>query len=44
MTATEAALYDQMVSGDLYRRMNALTHQNLPLALFLEVPDLGYPA
>ena len=44
MTATEAALYDQMANGDLYRRMNALTHQNLPLALFLEVPDLGYPA
>lgn len=44
MTATEAALYDQQVSGGLRNKMGALTHKNLPLALFLETPDLGYPA
>lgn len=44
MTATEAALYDQLVSGDLKRKMGFVTHQNLPLAMFLERSDLGYPA
>lgn len=44
MTATEAALYDQKVSGGLRSKMGSLTHKNLPLALFLETPDLGYPA
>ena len=44
MTATEAALYDQVVSGDLRYWMGSLTHQNLPLAIFLEEADLGYPA
>ena len=44
MTATEAALYDQQVSGRLRNKMGSLTHKNLPLALFLETPDLGYPA
>lgn len=44
MTATEAALYNQMSGGNLRRTMTSLTHQNLPLALFLETPDLGYPA
>lgn len=44
MTATEAALYDQTVSGGLRSWMGSLTHKNLPLALFLETPDLGYPA
>lgn len=43
-TATEAALYDEQVSGLLRRRMVSLTHKNLPLAMFLEVGDLGYPA
>lgn len=43
-TATEAALYDEQVSGLLRRRMVSLTHKNLPLAMFLEVDDLGYPA
>lgn len=42
MTATEAALYDQVVSGDLRYWMGSLTHQNLPLAIFLEEADLGY--
>ena len=44
MTATEAALYDKTVSGDLRYWMGSLTHQNLPLAIFLEEADLGYPA
>lgn len=44
MTATEAALYDQMLGGGLRSKMASLTHKNLPLAMFLEVADLGYPA
>lgn len=44
MTATEAALYDQLVSGDLRQKMASLTHQNLPLAIYLEYSDLGFPA
>jgi hypothetical protein len=43
-TATEAALYDQQVNGLLRSWMQSLTHKNLPLAMFLEVSDLGYPA
>ena len=44
MTATEAAIYDQKVNGDLRSKMGSLTHKNLPLAIFLEEADLGYPA
>ncbi|WP_018885735.1 hypothetical protein [Paenibacillus massiliensis] len=44
MTAHEAALYDQILSGGLRSKMTSLTHQNLPLAMFLETPDLGFPA
>ena len=43
-TATEAALYDEVTSGLLRNRMGSLTHKNLPLAMFLEVGDLGYSA
>lgn len=43
-TATESALYDEATSGLLRKRMQSLTHKNLPLAMFLEVGDLGYPA
>ncbi|MHB8061455.1 MAG: hypothetical protein ACYDG2_02295 [Ruminiclostridium sp.] len=43
-TATEAALYDEQIDGLLRRRMVSLTHKNLPLSMFLEVGDLGYPA
>lgn len=43
-TATEAALYDQKVNGLLRSWMQSLTHKNLPLAMFLETSDLGYPA
>ncbi|MCL2697546.1 MAG: hypothetical protein FWE74_05645 [Oscillospiraceae bacterium] len=44
MTATEAALYDQQLGGRLRSKMAPLTHQNLPLAMFLERADLGYSA
>ena len=44
MTATEAALYNQRSGGTLRSKMPSLTHQNLPLSIFLETPDLGYPA
>lgn len=43
-TAHEAALYDQMTSGDLRSKLGNLTHKNLPLAMFLEYDDLGFPA
>ena len=44
MTATEAALYDQQLNGGLRSKMVSLSHKNLPLAMFLETPDLDYPA
>ena len=44
MTATEAALYDRVVKGNLHYWMKTLTHKNLPLSIFLEEADLGYPA
>jgi len=44
VTATEAALYDEQLGSGLRQKMGNLTHQNLPLAMFLEVSDLGYPA
>lgn len=36
MTATECAVYNQVVGGWLYNRMNPLTHNNLPLSFFLD--------
>lgn len=42
-TATEAALYDQVSEGSLRRIMPNVMFQNLPLALFLEYSDLGFP-
>ena len=44
MTATEAALYDRKISGRLRQKMLHFSHQNLPLAMFLERSDMGYPA
>lgn len=44
MTAHEAALYDQQIGGNLRSKMGSLTHKNLPLAMFLEKSDLGFPA
>lgn len=43
-TATEAAIYDQQLSGGLRKKMVSLTHKNLPLSMFLETADLGFPA
>ena len=43
-TATEAALYDQLSGGSLRSRLPSVAFQNLPLALFLEYSDLGFPA
>ena len=43
-TATEAALYDEVVGGQLRYWMGSLTAKNLPLSMFLETPDLGCPA
>lgn len=39
MTATEAAEYDALISGQLRAWMKSLTHQNLPLSMFLEKTD-----
>ena len=44
MTATEAAMYDMQLGGGLRSKMVSLSHKNLPLSMFLEVSDLGYPA
>lgn len=44
MTSTEAALYDEALGGGLRTEMVSLTHQQLPLSMFLQRPDLGYPA
>ena len=44
VTATEAALYDEMLSGGLRAVLPTVAFQNLPLSMFLETPDLGYPA
>ena len=35
---------DQVVNGDLRKKLGTLTHKNLPLAIFLEEADLGYAA
>ncbi|MCM1561603.1 MAG: hypothetical protein NC123_19015 [Butyrivibrio sp.] len=43
MTATEAALYDRLLGGTMQQRMPSLSHKNLPLAIFLETSDLGFP-
>ena len=43
-TATEAAKYNQLRGGMLRKKMPSLSHKNLPLAMFLETSDLGYPA
>ncbi len=44
MTATEAALYNQTTGNAVYRKMGFLTHKNLPLSMFLQTSDLGFPA
>lgn len=44
MTATEAALYNRQTGNGLRSKMVSLTHKNLPLSIFLQTPDLGFPA
>ncbi len=44
MTATEAALYNKFCNGALRASMVSLTSKNLPLAMFLETADIGFPA
>ena len=44
MTATEAALYDRLLGGTMQHKMPSLSHKNLPLSIFLETADLGFPA
>lgn len=44
MTATEAALFDRLLGGTMQRKMPSLSHKNLPLSIFLETSDLGFPA
>ena len=44
MTATQAALYDQLANGGLRSKMVDLTHKNLPLSMYLEYSDLGLTA
>lgn len=44
VTATEAALYDEMTSGAVRSFLPTVAFQNLPLSMFLETADLGYPA
>lgn len=44
MSAHQAALYDQILSGGLRAKMVSLSHKNLPLSMFLEHADLGYTA
>ena len=44
VTATEAALYDEMTSGAVRSVLPTVAFQNLPLSMFLETADLGYPA
>ena len=40
-TATEAAMLDIQMNGNVYYWLRSLTHQNLPLAMFLEKADEG---
>ncbi len=41
-TATEVALYDQMLSGGVWSRLKSFSHQNLPLSMFLQYADLQH--
>lgn len=43
-TATEAALFDEITGGSVRAVLPTVAFQNLPLSMFLEVGDLGYPA
>lgn len=43
-TAHECAMYDQQLSGGIRSKLASLSHQNLPLAMYLEHSDLGFSA
>lgn len=44
MTATEAALYDEQAGGAVRTMLPTIGFQSLPLSMFLEEADMGYPA
>lgn len=44
MTATEAAMYDELTNGAVRAVLPTSAFQNLPLSMFLEAEDLRYPA
>lgn len=45
MTAHEAAMYNEKTgNNDLVWKFQSITHRALPLSMFLEVSDLGFPA
>lgn len=44
MTATEASMYNQLSGGALVSMLPNVIQKNLPLAIFLEKDDLGFPA
>ena len=44
MTATETRLYNKKTNGSIRRKLVSITHKRLPLSMFLEYSDLGFPA
>lgn len=44
MTSHEAALYNQKMKNDIVMKFNSISHRSLPFSMFLETPDLGFPA
>lgn len=44
MTSHEAAMYNELVNNDIVYKFQSISHRALPFAMFLEVPDLGFPA
>ncbi len=43
-TATEAGIYNGITGNNLYLQLRTLTHKNLPLSIYLDESDLGFPA
>ncbi len=43
-TATECALYDEILNGGIRSQLVDFSHKNLPLSMYLEKDDLGYKA
>ena len=44
MTATEAAVFQKTVDAELIYWLGSITAEAMPLAMFLERPDIGIPA